>query len=106
MTDSYLLHNGTRVFTDSSERPSMASFMLAYFSAFGYDDLHCAEFYASGGRGVDPVSALFSGKIRVDGDALMRYKDQNVDIEDDLTRELVDALVALPAASAALCAAL
>ena len=33
MTDSYLLHNGTRVFTDSSERPSMASFMLAYFSA-------------------------------------------------------------------------
>ncbi len=33
MIDSYLLHNGTRVFTDSSERPSMASFMLAYFSA-------------------------------------------------------------------------
>ena len=70
-----------------------ANVLLAYFSAFGYDDLHCAEFYASGGRGVDPVSALFSGKIQVDGDALMRYKDQNVDIEDDLTRELVDALV-------------
>ena len=32
MTDSYLLHNGTRVYTDRSERPSMASFMLAYFA--------------------------------------------------------------------------
>ncbi|MBR2741062.1 MAG: methyltransferase [Oscillospiraceae bacterium] len=32
MTDSYLLHNGTRVYTDSDERPSLASFMLAYFA--------------------------------------------------------------------------
>lgn len=34
MTDSYLLRNGTKVYADSDERPSLASFMLAYFASF------------------------------------------------------------------------
>ncbi|MBP0969651.1 MAG: methyltransferase [Oscillospiraceae bacterium] len=33
MTDSYLLHNGTKVYTDSDERPPLASFLLAYFAS-------------------------------------------------------------------------
>ncbi len=77
-------------------RCEAANVLLAYFAQFGYDDLHCVEFFASAGRGVDPVSALFSGKIRVDGDALLRYQNQKdvvSSIEDKLIRETVDALL-------------
>ncbi len=33
MTDSFFLRNGTEMYTDSDERPSMASFMLAHFAS-------------------------------------------------------------------------
>jgi len=80
-----------------SARCEAANVLLAYFSQYGYEDLNCAEFFASGGRGVDAVSALFSGKLRFDADAVMRYREQKpekgTEEQDALTRELVEALL-------------
>ena len=77
-------------------RCEAVNLLLAYFAEFGYDDVKCAQLYASAARGTDAVSALFSGKIRVDADAVLRYKNQKSDaltIEDELVRELVEALL-------------
>ena len=75
-------------------RCEAANVLLAYFAKYGYEDLNCVEFLASAARGVDVVSALFSGRLSIDPDALVRYREQNYAIEDDLTRELVEALTA------------
>ena len=76
-------------------RCEAANVLLAYFAKYGYDDLNCVEFLASAARGVDAVSALFSGRLSIDPDALVRYREQNIDIENDLVRELVEALTVL-----------
>ena len=76
-------------------RCEAANVLLAYFAKYGYDNLNCVEFLASAGRGIDAVSALFSGKISIDADGLVRYREQKLAIEDDLTRELVESLVVL-----------
>ena len=73
-------------------RCEAANILLAYFAKYGYDDLNCVEFLASAGRGIDIVSALFSGRLHIDPDGLVRYREQNLEIEDSLTRELVEAL--------------
>ena len=69
-----------------------ANVLLAYFAKYGYDDFNCVEFFASAAEGSELADALFSGHIRFDGDALMRYKDVKFKIEDELTDQLVNAI--------------
>ena len=67
--------------------------LLAYFAKYGYADVNCAEFYAAASKGSELADALFSGHIHIDGDALVRYKDAKLTIDDELTNELVNALI-------------
>ena len=74
-------------------RCEAASVLLAYLAKYGCDDLHCIEILAATVYGVELTDALFAGKIQLDGDALIRYKDAKLTIEDELTNELVNAIV-------------
>ena len=69
--------------------------LLAYFAQYGYDDVKCAQFYASASKGIDLVSALFSGKISIDADAVRRYQEQNYPVEDPVADELINTLIEL-----------
>ena len=70
-----------------------ANVMLAYFAKYGYGDFNCVEFYAAASGGSELADALFSGHIQTEGDALARYVDQKFELEDELTNELVEALL-------------
>ncbi len=70
-----------------------ANVLAAYLAKYGYEDLHCIQFYSPTLYGAELADALFSGNIRIDADALLRFQNAKLPIEDELTRELVDALV-------------
>lgn len=76
-----------------SARCEGAEVLAAYLAKYGYEDLHCIQFYSATLYGAELADALFSGNIHIDADALLRYKDAKLTIEDELTNELVNALV-------------
>ncbi len=70
-----------------------ANILAAYLAKYGYEDLHCIQFYSPTLYGAELADGLFSGNIHIDGDALARYKDVKFKIEDELTNELVNAIL-------------
>ncbi len=53
------------------------SFVLAYLSKYGYDDIRNLAFDSTVGNGCEKFSDIFSGKLKYDGEALERYKTDN-----------------------------
>ena len=76
-----------------SARCEGSSVLAAYLAKYGYQDLNCIQFYSATVYGTELADALFSGNIRIDGDALVRYKDVKFAIEDEVTNELVNAIL-------------
>ena len=72
-----------------------ANVILSYLAEYGYDDVNCVELYVQSASGVDGISALYSGRMRLDGTALRRFKESSdlVQIEDQMMVELIDALL-------------
>ena len=72
--------------------------LAAYIAEYGSDDLNCASFYVNTLFGEDTVSAVYSGNVSFNGEAVQRYLDHNNDgiaIEDDLLSEILTKSLAL-----------
>ena len=81
-----------------SGRCEATNVIAAYIAEYGSDDLNCASFYVSTLFGEDTISAVFSGDISFNGEAVQRYLDHNNDgiaIEDDLLSEIITKSLAL-----------
>ena len=53
------------------------SIVMTYLDTYGYDDVQSVAFYCMGMEGVDVIGAVFAGRLQVDGDALVRYMQEN-----------------------------
>ena len=76
-----------------SARCEGANSFAAYLAKYGYSDLNCIQFYSPTLYGAELADALFSGNIHIDADAVVRFKNAKITIEDELTNELVNALL-------------
>ena len=71
--------------------------LIAYLEKYGNADLRCVVFKVSPLKGMDLLSALFSGKIRFDAASILRYKrfGEELQFEDELLNEAVELLLGL-----------
>lgn len=65
--------------------------LMAYLAEFGSDDVNCMELYCHSILGVDAAGAAFSGKIRLDSESINRFVEQDVEFDDDIVSEFIDA---------------
>lgn len=71
-----------------------ANIVMAYLAEYGEkNDVNCVILYVQSANGTDNVSSLFSGNIYIDTVSLTRYKDRALQIDDQVTAELIDTLI-------------
>lgn len=65
--------------------------VMAYFDAFGYDDIKCCEFYVSSVNGVEYLGPIFSGNFNFGSESVNRYKNDRLTLEDKVINDFLDA---------------
>lgn len=66
------------------------SIVMTYLDTYGYDDVQSVAFYCMGMDGVDVVSAVFAGRLNVDGDALVRYmRESDFGTSEEFTDQMI-----------------
>lgn len=62
----------------------------AYVERYGADDINTLNLYIPTIQGSDSLSGVISGNLMIDMDALARYKDQELSIDDPFLSALLD----------------
>lgn len=68
-----------------------SEYAIAYFAKYGWSDIETFVQNCSSANGTDVMSELFSGKIKLDPDAIDRFMAEDVE-EEPLTKALVNVL--------------
>lgn len=72
-----------------------ANIVMTYLSEYGYDDVNAVNFYIAGFEGFDIVSALYTGEVVLDTDALDRFVQANLMDDEDGIITFLKSLVAI-----------
>ena len=70
-----------------------STLLLTYLEEYGTADVKNVEFYVPSCWGVESLSAIFSGNISVDQASLIRYKEQNLDLGDEILGQFLEATI-------------
>ena len=70
-----------------------ANILLAYIDEYGCDDFANVELYIPSCFGVDMVSAIYSGKLYLDQDSLIRFKEDNLTLGDEPLYQFLEATI-------------